>query len=334
MGTPQPLGTVTIAPEELREDRKKCKKYDQCGLGEKAVYIGGALTPRKFYIPYAQLTHVYKRVAVSKGSGKAFLTPILYLVFRYGNGQEKQCSFRYLNDADALLTELEHTHPEISLKSPKSEAADREKAERAAKLESVELQGEAAHAVRQLEKAKEVLHKRPGLSQELIARARIKRSCDLIKPGWQVLAALILAAGIGCIVGAVAGLRFGLPKMTALMLILIGGAAVFMMLNSRVLPTPGRNRRRADREWKKALDNMQHHINSYPGYPLPACYSHPIVCDRMIRILREQRAADLEGALAVLKEDLKGMDHTVALDRQDYDEVIRIKPLFLVSDYQ
>ena len=111
MSGPQPLSRVTIDPEIIRADRRKSKKFDQCGLGEKAIYIGGSLTPRKFYVPYSQVTHVYKRVAVSKGSGKAFLTPILYLVVRYDDGQEKQCSFRYLNDADAMLTELEQRFP-------------------------------------------------------------------------------------------------------------------------------------------------------------------------------------------------------------------------------
>lgn len=334
MGAPQALSEVTLAPEELREDRRKCKKYDQCGLGAKAIYVGGALTPRRYYVPYSQVTHVYKRVAVSKGSGKAFLTPILYLVVRYDKGKEKQCSFRYLNEADEMLTELEHTHPEISLKKPRSEEAERQNEEKRRKLDAVVLEGDAARAVRKLEEAKEILDKRPALAQELIARARIKRSCDLIRPMWQILAGVILIAGLGCIVGAVAGLRFGLSKMTTIMLILIGAAAVFLMLNSRILPTPGRNRRTANREWEKALSNMQHHINSYPGYPLPACYSHPIVCDRMIRILKEQRASDLDGALQVLKEDLKGMDHTVQLEKRDYEEVIRIKPLFLVEDYR
>lgn len=334
MRGPKPLSTVTIDPEEIRADRRKSRRFDQCGLGEKAIYIGGWLTPRKFYVPYSQVTHVFKRVAVSKGSGKAFLTPILYLVVRYDDGKEKQCSFRYLNEADEMLTELERTHPEISLKKPGSEAADREKEERRRRLDSVVLEGEAARAARKLENAKEILNKRPALYKELIARARIKRSCDLIRPGWQALAAVILAAGICCIVGSLAGLRAGLPKMTEIMLILIGAAAVLMMVNSRILPTPGRNRRSAERAWEKALDNMQHHINSYPGFPLPACYCHPAVCDRMIRILKEERAADLDGALAVLKEDLKQMDHTVQLDRQDYDEVVRIKPLFLVSDYR
>ena len=334
MSGPQPLSSVTIDPEIIRADRRKSKKFDQCGLGEKAIYIGGSLTPRKFYVPYSQVTHVYKRVAVSKGSGKAFLTPILYLVVRYDDGQEKQCSFRYLNDADAMLTELEHTHPEISLEKPGSEAKNREKAEKRKQLDAVILEGDADRAERKLENAKEILNKRPGLCNDLIARARIKRSVDLIRPGWQALAAGILAAGVCCIVGAIVGMLAGLSKTTAILLILIGAAAVLMMINSRILPTPRRNRRTAEKEWEKAVEGMQHHINGYPGFPLPAYYAHPIVCDRLIRILREQRAADLDGALEVLKEDLKRMDHTVQLDKEDYDEVIRIKPLFLVMDYR
>ena len=66
----------------------------------------------------------------------------------------------------------------------------------------------------------------------------------------------------------------------------------------------------------------------------PARYAHPIVLDRMIRILREGRAQSKEEALDVLKADLRALTADVQVEQEEHDEVVVIKPLFLVSDYQ
>ena len=39
-------------------------------------------------------------------------------------------------------------------------------------------------------------------------------------------------------------------------------------------------------------------------------------------------------ALAVMKEDLKALNSSVTVSQKEHDEVVRIKPLFLVCDYQ
>ena len=54
----------------------------------------------------------------------------------------------------------------------------------------------------------------------------------------------------------------------------------------------------------------------------------------MIRILREGRAQSADEALAVLKSDLKALNADVQVEQEEYDEVVAIKPMFLVSDYQ
>ena len=54
----------------------------------------------------------------------------------------------------------------------------------------------------------------------------------------------------------------------------------------------------------------------------------------MIRIVREGKAADAEGALETVKKDLKALNSSVTVSQQEYDEVVTIKPLFIVSDYQ
>ena len=69
-------------------------------------------------------------------------------------------------------------------------------------------------------------------------------------------------------------------------------------------------------------------------FPLPARYAHPVVLDRMIRVLREGRAQNAEEALAVVKADLKALNADVQVSQEEYDEVVAIKPMFLVSDYE
>ena len=54
----------------------------------------------------------------------------------------------------------------------------------------------------------------------------------------------------------------------------------------------------------------------------------------MIRILREGRAQSADEALEVLKSDLKALNADVQVSQEEYDEVVAVKPMFLLSDYQ
>ena len=69
-------------------------------------------------------------------------------------------------------------------------------------------------------------------------------------------------------------------------------------------------------------------------FPVPARYAHPIVLERMIRVLREGRAQSVPEALDVVKTDLKALNADVQVTQEEYDEVVAIKSMFLVSDYQ
>ena len=69
-------------------------------------------------------------------------------------------------------------------------------------------------------------------------------------------------------------------------------------------------------------------------FPLPARYAHPVVLTRMIRVLREGRAQTADQALEVVKQDLKALTADVQVEQWEYDEVVAIKPMFLLSDYQ
>lgn len=324
-----------MTDEEIARDRKTVTRYDQCGLGKRCIYVPGKARPRKYCIPYEAVTHVFKRVAVSPGSGKAFLTPILYIVIRYDDGQESQNIFRYMDDADKMLKRLSEEHPEICLLSPEGEKEKEEREKREEALRSGELSPEAEKAKRKLERAKEKLERRPGLSEKLAGVARVKRRIDLIRPVYTALAAALLAAGAVLVLAGILLVLSGDRTSRTVLILLIGFALLLVMGNSRVLPTPRRNKRVLQRDYDKALQEMTDYLSGdKENFPFDAHYAHPYTCDRLIRILEEQRAETIPEAMDVLKEDLKAADSSVALHGDDYTQVVTIKPLFTVCGYR
>ena len=51
-------------------------------------------------------------------------------------------------------------------------------------------------------------------------------------------------------------------------------------------------------------------------------------------ILKEGRAKTISEALRVLKDDLKALNSSVTVEEEEYDEIVTIKPMFLVMEYQ
>lgn len=54
----------------------------------------------------------------------------------------------------------------------------------------------------------------------------------------------------------------------------------------------------------------------------------------MIDIIAQERTRSAAEALELLKQDLKAMNSSVELEQEEYDEVMAIKPMFLVRDYE
>lgn len=327
------LGTA-YEENEVLADRKKCRRYDLCGLGDRFLYIGSSMHPRRFYIPYHEVRRVYKRVAASNLAGKGFLAPILYLVVEYGDGREKQCSFRYLQDCDGMQNELEKMHPEISQLSPKGEARKRERAEAEARMARNELSDTAKRSVKSLENARWEVHKRPGLYEKMAAMAKLKRHADLFKPWIGAVAVAVLAAGAALTAAGAYVLVRGGSRSLGILLALFGVMMMFVMAGSKALPGRLTNRKLRNREYIDAVDAMTRSLKAYTDFPLPAWYAHPAVCDRLIRIIQEMRAETVEEALEVLKKDLKEMDNTTVLPREEYEQVVAIKPLFTARNYE
>lgn len=333
MSIAKPLSRVALDPNEIKADRKKARRYDQCGLGEKAIYMGSAMHPRRFYIPYSQVSNVFKRVGMSSPDGKGFLAPVLFIVVRYDEGKEQTCSFRYLQDADKMLDDLEKNHPEISLLSPEGIRRQKEREETEARALSNDLSDTARHSRKVLEDARWEVHKRPAVYEQLAGMAKLKRHADLMKPWVRYVAIGMLAAGAVTTLAGIAVMAGG-NKNVGAVVSLVGVMLVFLAINSKGLPSKLTNRKLRDKEYEASVEAMKRSLKHLNSFPIPYCYAHPYTFDRMIRILQEQRAETIEDALSVLKTDLKAMDSSVVLSKDDYRQVVAIKPLFTVQDYK
>ena len=147
---------------------------------------------------------------------------------------------------------------------------------------------------------------------DISATAKAKRINEHTNPAYRWVALAIVLAGAAALVYGIISWRSGSDF--GVYFALFGFAAVFFFSGAHVLPTAKNNRRAVERAWDEAQAAM---ANVLPeDFPLPARYAHPIVLDRMIRILREGRAQSKEEALDVLKADLKALTADVQVDEK------------------
>ena len=328
---PVRLGNTVLEAETAAADRKSCRRFGPCGVGEKALYLNDLLIDRHFYVAFGSVRRVFKRVAMSQGgfSGKGAFGSIPYLVVQYDDGQEKQCTFKREEDVDELLAYLGQVHPEIPRLSVGGEQRLAKKAQQEASRYIKELTPQAQSVREELERARKFLSGYPELTAQLAAAAKAKRINEHTNPAYRWVALAIVLAGAAALVYGIISWRGGSDF--GVYFALFGFAAVFFFSGAHVLPTAKNNRRAVERAWDEAQAAM---ANVLPeDFPLPARYAHPIVLDRMIRILREGRAQSKEEALDVLKADLRALTADVQVEQEEHDEVVVIKPLFLVSDY-
>lgn len=170
---PAPLGREALDKDTLTADRKACKRFGPCGVGEKALYLSSFYLGCRYYLPYGGISRVFKRVAMSKGgfSHKGVFASIPYLVAEYDGGREKQCVYKYEEQVDQLLACLKQLRPEIKQVSAAAESrlAEREQSPKP------ELTEEARDTLKSLRAAETVLETRPELYQALSESARRKR---------------------------------------------------------------------------------------------------------------------------------------------------------------
>lgn len=327
---PRCLAGNPLPDDVLAADKKGCVRCGPCGVGERALYLNSFYIDRRYYVPLSCVHRVFKRVAMSKGgfTGKGIFASIPYLVVEYGNGEVKQCNFKYEADVDQMLEHISERCPDIPLHSKEAQRRLDEK-ERQRKARFLpELTESAQAAWDELESAKSKLD--ASACDRMSWAAREKRRNDQANPAYKWVALAIVVFGA-------AMLSYGLWTMihhegSGIYFMLIGLAAVFFFSGAQVLPTARNNRRATDKEWADACAAVAAQVGE--DFPVPAHYAHPIVLDRMIRVLREGRAQNVDESLQVVKDDLRKLNSSVQVDQEEYDEVVRIKPLFLLWNYE
>jgi hypothetical protein len=335
---PQPLSTSTLPEDVLCADKKACKHYGPCGVGEKALYLNSFYIDRRFYVPLNCVQRVYKRIAMSKGgfNGKGMFASIPYLMVEYDNGHKQQCTFKYEENVDLMIAYLQKTHPEIKTVSAAAEErlakAAAEAEAKAAKLRAA-LTPERQRIADDIEQQRTFLQQQPELCAHLAAASKAKRINQRTNPAykWVALAMFLLGFVVG-IYGLVSLITqsgdFGLY------FLLIGFTLVFFFASTNVLPTARNNRKAIDADLTNARAALEQYIDTYKGpFALPARYAHPIVLARMERVVLEGRAPSVADALDVVKADLKALNNTVQVTQEEYDEVVTIKPMFLIENY-
>lgn len=331
---PQRLGEVSLPKEELLNDKKNCRKFGPCGVGEKAVYLNSFYIDRKYYIPISSIQRIFKRIAMSKGgfTGKGVFGTLSYLVVVYENGKEKQCNFKHEEDVDRLLAYIEEEFPDIPVHSL---AAEQKLAEKKRWLEEKKREKKVSEETKvnlsKLEQAEKYLKNQSDLYMNLSLAAKKKRTYDRSNPTYKWVALAIVIMGAAAFV-------YGIYALTThagfgMYFLLFGLAAIFLFAGANVLPTSKNNRKYIENQLSGAIEQMEEYIRKYPEFPIPAHYAHPIVLQRMQEIMREERAKTIPEALQVLKNDLKALNSDVVVEKEEYDEIVAIKPMFLVMDY-
>ena len=327
------FGKSELDKELLSADRRSCLKIGSCGIGNEAVYLGSYFLDCYYYARWRDVSRVFKRVAMSRGgfTGKGIFGSMAYIVVELKDGSERACRFKYEEAADQFLAELALKRPEIPRMS---RAAEKRMAEARAKEEARYLKvlsPEAEASVEKLKAERDVLEDRLPMCEKLAAAAKQKRVIERINPNYQTFAAVIAAAAL--IVGL-----FGVWALIkhlgyAVYCVVFGFAVLLIIAGSRILPLGRSNRKAAEREWQEALAAMEGSVEGC-GLIVPARYAHPYVYDRMIRVIREGRCKSPEDAYRIMTEDLKKMDSSVRVNQTEYDEIVKIKPMFLVCDYK
>lgn len=332
---PQRLGKDTLPENELKEDKKSCHKFGPCGVGQKAIYLNSFYIDRQYYVPMKSVKRVFKRIAMSKGgfTGKGVFATLPYLVVEFDDGRQKQCNFKHEEDVDRILAYIEDNFPDIPLHS---EAAEQKLREKERNLEKKRLAGNISDTARNnisiLDNAIKYLHKDSDLYLNLSQSAKKKRVYDRSNPAYKWVALAITIIGLAAffygVYSVITHAGFGIY------FLLFGLAAIFLFSGASVLPTSKNNKHYIEKQLVRSIDDMQRYIKTYPDFPVPAHYAHPVVLKRMQDILKDKRAETMSEALEVLKNDLKALNSSVVVEQEEYDEIVAIKPMFLVMDYK
>ena len=329
--TPKKLGSKTLDRPTLSVDKKFSKHFGPCAIGDEALYLNSFYIDRYYYVALSCVKRVFKRVAMSKGgfTGKGVFGSIPYLVVELDDGTAKQCNFKWENDVDMMIAHISKLLPDLPTHSVEAERRLKEKKAREEARYLKELSVKAQESRETLETARRFLDSFPEETTQLSTAAKAKRVNERTNPAYRWVALTIILAGVIALSYGIYVLVKG--DKTGLYFALLGFGAAFLFSGTQVIPTAKNNKKAVNAQWEDSIKTMESLIPE--NFPVPARYAHPVVLDRMVRVIREGRAQSVKEALAVVKEDLKKLDSSVQVDQEEYDEVVAIKPMFLCQDY-
>ena len=328
-----PLSNKKLEDAVLQQDKQDSKHYGSCAVGEKALYLGSRFIDRRYYIPIHRIRRAYKKIAMSKGgfTGKGVFGSIAYLVVEYDD-TKYECTFKCEDYLDLMLADIRVRHPAIKTISAAAERrlAKAEEERQARKKKNLSKQD--LETIAELTEAREYLERRLDLCTELSSASKAKRVYDQSNPAYKWVAlAIVLGGAIATVFGAYTLLtgtgNFGLY------FLLLGGAALLFFSGANVLPTAKNNRIAIEQRLSKARSELDAYVSIYSGFPIPSRYAHPASLTRMIRSVEEGRADTVEEAYEDLKKGLKALNSSTSVDQEEYDEVMSIKPMFLLENY-
>ena len=331
---PVRLGETSLNAEAVAADKKSCKRFGPCGVGKEALFLNSYFIDRRYYVAFSSVRRVFKRVAMSKGgfTGKGLFATMPYLVVVYEDGKEKQCNFKYEDQVDAFVASVKERFPQIKTVSEAAEKRLAEAEKKQAEKCLIPLSEQAKETVNVLEQAKAALTKRLSLFTELTNAAKKKRTYEKTKPFYKWLALFMVVMGAAALAYGV--FSFMNHDAFAVYFVLFGMAAIFLFSGANVMPTSTNNRKAIEKRLAAAEKAVTGYVDSlHLGLPVPACYLHPVTVERMQRAVREGRAESVEDAFDVVKNDLKKTNADVSVTQEEFDEIMAIKPVFLVRDY-
>lgn len=334
MSFPKKLGREELDKQTLKEDRRHCRRFGPCGVGKKALYLNSFYIDRMYYVPISSVKRVYKRIAMSRGgfTGRGIFAAIPYLIVEYDDGQEKQCIFKVEEMVDQMISCIHESWPKIPVHSVQAQKKLEEK-QRTLELKQEKMENSKARGtIRQLQSAQAYLERKPALYEQLSSAAHKKRVQEQTNPAYRWAALAIVLMGAVSFIYGIYALSSHLGS--AMYFLLFGLAAIFLFSGAHVLPTGKNNAAYVQGVLEQAQKEMERYTAGYPEFPVPSYYAHPAVLQRMEEILADERAADTGDALEVLKKDLQAMNSSVTVEQEEYDEIMAIKPLFLVMDYK
>lgn len=329
------IGNIKLDKEVIRQDRKDCVRINNHGIGKEAIYLGNYFFARCNVIPIKCIIRVFKRIAMSKGgfTGKGIFASIPYVVVVCNNGEEIQATLKDEILADNFIDYIKEHFPLIKTLSLKQEETiEQSKKEREARKVK-NLSDVAKKSIEELKDIKGKLLSEKDVYRQYSVAAKERRSSMLAKDVYIYFLWVILVFGI--IVFAY-GIYAVIQKQgMAIYTILFGFAIIFFFVSMQILPTQKYNKKSILERYKKAKQNAvlttQRFIKE--DFPIPPKYVHFSTISRLIAGIEEGKGETIDTAYKRFVEELKKMNKDVSLYPDEYEEIMDIKPIYLVENY-